>query len=551
VLYQNLESGTKVISVYIFDEKDYTPRRSTTCAQPPHLPWHVANMGPHAARLQIESVRDLQTSLRNIGGELLVRKGCPATILSNLVQVLDPTEVVWCEEPGIYEANLSRAVCKAIRAINPLVPIQTHFQYTLYHPDDLPRGEQDWTKHVLPKNSKKNKKSKPKNVQTSKASPHDRFHNRQDCFVDISPERWSGMPRIMGEFRKAAREACSPRPCLAPPTMLSTPDNLPPSGDIPTLMELYEPFLASSKTQSIMGLSYESIEAIHNAAQRREAHRSRGGESYALSHLQDFCQHHASTAARNLACVENHQSSRLSHLLALGCLSPRRVVETAQQHGDGCHWIISHMTMRDFFLYACLAHGSQFYHRDGIPISQKHSSQLVWKDWNDPTVRAHWESWALGETGLPLVDAGMKELLETGYCSNRVRQNIASVLTKDLGIDWRAGAEWFQFLLEDHCVGANWGNWLYFSGVGPDPKQRHFRTVSQALKYDPDGSYVKKWLPVLQQIPGAESYLRPWDYTAPLGWKVPIVQPQSQYTWQDSQRLMEDGFLIHAPPAES
>lgn len=72
----------------------------------------------------------------------------------------------------------------------------------------------------------------------------------------------------------------------------------------------------------------------------------------------------------------------------------------------------------------------------------------------------------LGETKLPLLDAAIRELQATGYCSNRVRQNAASLLTKDLGIDWRAGAEWFNFFLEDHCVGYNFGNWMYFSGVG-------------------------------------------------------------------------------------
>jgi deoxyribodipyrimidine photo-lyase len=116
-------------------------------------------------------------------------------------------------------------------------------------------------------------------------------------------------------------------------------------------------------------------------------------------------------------------------------------------------------------------------------------------------------------------------------------------LSKDLGIDWRAGAEWFQFLLEDHCVGANWGNWLYFSGVGSDPKQRHFRTVSQALKYDPDGGYVSKWLPKLGEISGKEAHLRPWDYDS-VAWKEPIVSPQSQYTWHDYKRLTEEGTLI-------
>ena len=158
-----------------------------------------------------------------------------------------------------------------------------------------------------------------------------------------------------------------------------------------------------------------------------------------------------------------------------------------------------------------------------------------------------WTCWATGETGLPLVDAAMKELIETGYCSNRVRQNAASVLTKDLEIDWRAGAEWFQFLLCDHCVGANWGNWLYFSGMGSDPKNRHFRTVSQAFKYDRDGTFVKKWCPELSSVDTSnnkEIHLRPWDFPEEVKWKYPIVPPETQYTWNDQEQMKQSGTII-------
>ena len=103
----------------------------------------------------------------------------------------------------------------------------------------------------------------------------------------------------------------------------------------------------------------------------------------------------------------------------------------------------------------------------------------------------------------------------------------------------------------DHCVGANWGNWLYFSGVGPDPKQRHFCTVSQALKYDPSGVYVKKWLPGLKKTrttndnsdkENDEYFLRPWDFDP--SWKRPLVDPESQYTWRDLEKLKESGSLF-------
>uniref|UniRef100_A0A7S1URL2 Cryptochrome/DNA photolyase FAD-binding domain-containing protein n=1 Tax=Grammatophora oceanica TaxID=210454 RepID=A0A7S1URL2_9STRA len=186
------------------------------------------------------------------------------------------------------------------------------------------------------------------------------------------------------------------------------------------------------------------------------------------------------------------------------------------------------------------------------------SKALVWH--NPLTKPTEWTRWATGQTGFPLVDAALCELMKTGYCSNRVRQNAASFLTKDLELDWRAGAEWFQFLLEDFCVGANWGNWTYFSGVGSDPKQRHFRTVSQAKRYDVQGLYVSKWLPALVErenhsVDGntatpliVEARLRPWDFlgddTSGQIWPPPLVDPRSQYTWQDLNQLDEKGTLF-------
>ena len=138
----------------------------------------------------------------------------------------------------------------------------------------------------------------------------------------------------------------------------------------------------------------------------------------------------------------------------------------------------------------------------------------------------------------------MRELAATGYCSNRVRQNAASALTKDLRIDWRAGAELFQWLLADHEVCANWGNWAYFSGVGADPKQRHFRTVSQQLKYDAASRYVRAWLPELAGV-SDEAALRPHAHGV-LEWPEPLIDPATQLIWQDAARLEESGRLCCA-----
>jgi deoxyribodipyrimidine photo-lyase len=540
-LYSDVDDTTSVASLFVFNDSDFEPRPSTCRPEE----WDAVNIGPHAARILLESVDDLGQSLRSIGGELMVRQGSPARIIPEIIQELGATEVYWNEEPGIYEQHLSKQVFTAIRQRFPNVRIQTSMQYTLYHPEDLPFGEQEWEKFAQP-NKQRSKKKKNK-----RSSPSPERRKLPDGQIDITPERWKGMSRIMGDFRRAAREKTGPRSCLPAPVRLQTTEPLPAFDDIPTLETLLQPLLLTSAERPILGLSHATIqEVIANAQARQESSDPavhRGGERAALDHLQDFCANHAGTAGRNLACVYDHQSMHISHFLAFGCLSPRKVVEQAQTHGKDCSWIISHITMRDFFLYTCLASQHQFYRLTGIPVSKKASKSVIWKSLDDANTKLCWERWALGKTGLPLIDAAMKELNQTGYCSNRVRQNAASLLTKDLGIDWRAGAECFQFLLEDHCVGANWGNWLYFSGVGPDPKQRHFRTVSQALRYDPEGSYVRQWLPeltVASHEGDEDAHLRPWDFSD--DWKDPIVDPGTQFTWQDLQRLQETGRLFFA-----
>lgn len=544
-------SSPSIVSIYIFESSEFSPRPSTCLPEE----WDTVQTGPFAARNLIQAVQDLRQSLTKIGGTLVIRQGSALEIIPRLMRDLKATEVRWNEEPGYYEQRMSSRMKQAIADQFPGISIKTSMQYTLYHPDDLPLGQAEWMYYV-PNNNKKTKKRKKPNNQ----SERERMLPREQ--VNASPDRWTGMPPIMGDFRKAARAKTSPRVCLEAPTQLLS---LPPSlqsidvGLCPTLTELMQPlsvYLESTQEaskRSFLGIPADTIKgtldkALQEADDDQEGeNRPRIGEEIALRHLDDFLQNHAATAKRNVACVEPHESARISHFLALGCLSPRKVVERAEFFGSD--WIISHMTMRDFFLYACLASGAAFYRLEGIPVNRKASQAIEWKDLRkDTDAKSMWRRWASGKTGLPLVDASMRELMTTGYCSNRVRQNAASVLTKDLGLDWRAGAEWYQFLLVDHCCGANWGNWLYFSGVGPDPKQRHFRTVSQAFKYDPTGLYVKKWVPEILSVISScqdsadqvECLLRPWDYS--ITWKEEmLVDAKTQYTWRDLQRLEETG----------
>jgi deoxyribodipyrimidine photo-lyase len=105
------------------------------------------------------------------------------------------------------------------------------------------------------------------------------------------------------------------------------------------------------------------------------------------------------------------------------------------------------------------------------------------------------ERWRFGKTGTKLVDAGMQELLQTGYLSNRMRQIVASYWIYNMQGDWRAGAAWFESQLIDYDVYSNQGNWLYIAGKGTDPRGgRAFNVVKQAQEHDPEGIYQALWL---------------------------------------------------------
>jgi deoxyribodipyrimidine photo-lyase len=103
--------------------------------------------------------------------------------------------------------------------------------------------------------------------------------------------------------------------------------------------------------------------------------------------------------------------------------------------------------------------------------------------------------------GQSIIDANMRELMQTGYMSNRGRQNVASFLVKDLKVNWLMGAEYFESFLIDYDVCSNYGNWAYVAGVGQDPREnRHFNIFSQSEKYDHNASYMKHWLPELVHL---------------------------------------------------
>ena len=183
-------------------------------------------------------------------------------------------------------------------------------------------------------------------------------------------------------------------------------------------------------------------------------------------------------------------SSKFSPCLANGSISARtiywQVKKFEKEHvkNQSTYWLIFELIWRDYFKYVSLKHGSQIFKLEGI----------LKKEYDWSTNKNLIEKWIHGETQSDFVNANMIELKETGWMSNRGRQNVASYFAKELKLDWRIGAAYFESLLLDFDVHSNFGNWMYVAGVGNDPRDRKFNVDLQAERYDANGKFRRIWL---------------------------------------------------------
>ena len=183
-------------------------------------------------------------------------------------------------------------------------------------------------------------------------------------------------------------------------------------------------------------------------------------------------------------------SSKLSAWLANGSISPREIYWQIKNYekdimkNQSTYWMIFELIWRDFFKYISLKYGNKIFKIGGI----------LEKEYNWLKDHKKFQNWVDGRTSEPFVNANMIELKCTGWMSNRGRQNVASFLSKELLIDWRWGANYFESMLIDYDVHSNYGNWMYVSGVGNDPRDRKFNIKFQADRYDPNNKFQNLWL---------------------------------------------------------
>ncbi len=218
-------------------------------------------------------------------------------------------------------------------------------------------------------------------------------------------------------------------------------------------------------------------------------------------------------------------TTRLSQDLRFGLLSPRtvyakamkaRAESTSESARTGIDTFIKELAWREFYM-AILWH---------FPHVLENEFSPDWRGlaWQEPD--ENFEAWKQGRTGFPLVDAGIRELLATGHMHNRLRMIVAMFLTKDLHVDWRLGEQFFMQHLIDGEIASNNGGWQWSAGTGADaaPYFRIQNPWSQSKRHDPQGVYIKRWVPELEKVPAALLHEAPKD-GRPLvpGYPLPCV----------------------------
>ncbi|GAB1820643.1 cryptochrome/photolyase family protein [Herbidospora sp. RD11066] len=239
---------------------------------------------------------------------------------------------------------------------------------------------------------------------------------------------------------------------------------------------------------------------------RRKPHLP-GGEREVRRRLDLWLRHCLRDYATGHDDLAGDHTSRLSPYLRFGCVSP---LELAGRSGASEEFV-RQLCWRDFFAQVALA----------FPGLSRDDYRPGRGDWHHDKEAE--DAWREGMTGVPIVDAGMRQLRAEGWMHNRARMIVASFLTKTLRLDWRVGADHFEDLLLDADVPNNYGNWQWVAGTGNDTRpNRVLNPVRQAKRFDKDGEYIRRYVPELEHVPTATLH-EPWRAPSPiLGYTSPI-----------------------------
>lgn len=229
----------------------------------------------------------------------------------------------------------------------------------------------------------------------------------------------------------------------------------------------------------------------------------KGGERDGNGRLRRFARDRlgAYADARDMPALPG--TSGLSPHLAVGTVSVRTCFHLARAAGGrGATAWVNELLWREFFIHVMSGFPRVCMHRAFQPRTER----VPWSNRDD-----HFEAWRTGRTGIPIVDAGMRQLVTDGWMHNRVRMIAAMFLSKNLLIDWRRGEAWFMRHLVDGFLASNNGGWQWAASTGTDaaPYFRVFNPVAQSRKFDPSGAYIRRWVHELRDVPD-ELIHEPW-----------------------------------------
>lgn len=212
----------------------------------------------------------------------------------------------------------------------------------------------------------------------------------------------------------------------------------------------------------------------------------KGGETVARGRMRQWLKYCVADYADGHDDLAGNRTSKLSPYLRFGCLSPLEL-EALAENGDE---FVRQLCWRDFFHQVTRA----------FPRINRDDYRSRGREWRDDPDAA--QAWREGMTGVPIVDAGMRQLLAEGWMHNRARLVTSAFLVQRLMVDWRVGAEHFFDLLLDGDVSDNYGNWQWVAGTGNNTRpDRVVNLVRQARRFDPDGEYIRRYLPELDAVP--------------------------------------------------
>jgi len=284
---------------------------------------------------------------------------------------------------------------------------------------------------------------------------------------------YDNIPRGFSNFRKKCEKYLSVNDTLPIPKSLNSDNKISIEYPIPSLSDL----------------GFKDFE-VH----KDSVFRFKGGEINAKNRIRNYFFETRNVSMYKLTrngLIGEDYSSKFSPWLANGSVSAKYIFKSLKEYekevekNESTYWLYFELIWRDFFKYVSMQHKDKFFNKDGI-----YGEDKEWSDDKDVLL-----NWINGKTNEPFVNANMIELSQTGFMSNRGRQNVSNYLTKELKIDWRIGAEYFESMLIDYDVHSNYGNWLYNAGIGNDSMPfRKFNPKLQSERYDPDKSYEKIWL---------------------------------------------------------